>query len=318
MTLSKETLDAFSTVLQQTANALIVTHEFPDMDAVGSSLALYHQLKERGIEARVWIPQGLGPDFAFLPARDKIVRAYPFDIGFDTVFALDASHASRIREFQTIPTEGIAFVNIDHHPDNSHFGQLNIVENISSVGELLYHLFTDLGWGISKEVGTCLYAAMSFDTGRFAYSNVTADTHLAVAACIQAGADSYHVFQSMEENKTLEDMALMKLALERLVVNKMYKFAYTSVPLGSPQGTVKIIDVIRQIGFVDVVMAFQELEKNRVKINLRSKRNVDVSAFANGFGGGGHKMASGIVMPGNLDTVITTITNAYIEYLLTL
>ena len=317
MLLSKEKLEALSAVLQQTVNALIVTHEFPDMDAVGSSLALYHQLKARGIQARVWIPQGLGPDFAFLPGRDKIERSYPFDIGFDTVFALDASHASRVREFSTIPTEGIAIVNIDHHPDNSQFGHLNIVEDISSVGELLYTLFTDLNWDISKDIATCLYAAISFDTGRFAYSNVSAHTHEAAAKCIKCGADSYHIFQSTEENKTVDDLALMRLAIERLVINKHNKFAYTSIPLGSPQGTIKIIDVIRQLGVIDVAIAFQELEKHRVKINLRSKGNIDVSAFANGYGGGGHKKASGIVMPGNLDAVISKITEDYIDYLLT-
>ena len=317
MRLNKEKLDAFKGILSQTANALIVTHEFPDMDAVGSSLALHFQLKMQGIESRVWIPQGLGPDFAFLPSRDKIVRPYPYDIGFDTVFALDASHASRIRDFQAIPTQGLTLVNIDHHPDNSHFGQLNIVEDISSVGELLYTLFTDLGWSISKEIATCIYAAMSFDTGRFAYSNVTAQTLKAAAACVENGADSYHIFQSTEENKTLEDLALMRLAIERLVVDKPYKYAYTSLPLGAPQGTIKIIDVIRQIGLVDVVMAFQEIENNRVKVNLRSKKDVDVSAFANYFGGGGHKKASGIVMPGNLETVITKITDAFKDYLQT-
>lgn len=315
MSLNNEKALAFLDAVKQTSHALIVTHEFPDMDAVGSSLALYHQLKQRGIEVRVWIPQGLGPDFSFLPARDKIVRAYPFDIGFDTVFALDASNEQRIREFSAVPRQGIQIVNIDHHPDNSNFGQINIVEHISSVGELLFALFAQIGWDISKDVATCLYAAMSFDTGRFAYSNVTAQTLSAAAACIQKGADSYHIFQSMEENKTVDDLALMRIAIERLVVDKPNRFAYTSIPFGSPQGTVKIIDVIRQLGVVDVVMAFQEMENNKVKVNLRSKKSVDVSAFANYFGGGGHKMASGIVMAGNLEIVISKITDAFKEYL---
>lgn len=318
MNLSKEKTAAFLEVISHTSHALIVTHEYPDMDAVGSSLALYLQLKARGIEARVWIPQGLGPDFAFLPSRDKIVRQYPFDIGFDTVFVLDASQASRVREFNAVPTEGLQVVNIDHHPDNSHFGHINIVEHISSVGELLFCLFAEIGWSLTKEIATCLYAAMSFDTGRFAYSNVTANTLNAAATCIQKGADSYHVFQSMEENKTVDDLALIRLAIENLVVDKVSRFAYTSIPLGAPQGTIKIIDVIRQLGQVDVVMAFQEMENNKVKINLRSKKHVDVSVFANYFGGGGHKMASGIVMPGNLGAVIPKITEAYREYLKTL
>lgn len=318
MNLSKEKTSAFLEVVKQTSHALIVTHEYPDMDAVGSSLALYLQLKARGVEARVWIPQGLGPDFTFLPSREKIVRQYPFDIGFDTVFVLDASHASRVREFNTIPTEGLQLVNIDHHPDNSNFGHINIVETISSVGELLFCLFADLGWELTKETATCLYAAMSFDTGRFAYSNVTANTMNAAATCIKKGADSYHIFQSMEENKTVDDLALIRLAIENLVVDKVLRFAYTSIPLGAPQGTIKIIDMIRQLGHVEVVMAFQEMESNKVKINLRSKKNIDVSIFANYFGGGGHRMASGIVMAGNLQVVISKITEAYREYLKTL
>ncbi len=297
MLISPDYLADIQDHLSRAKKILIVTHEFPDIDAIGSSLALYHQLLKQGYQVKVWSAQPLNHIFSFLPAVHNVVNDYPRDYEYDTVFVLDASHFSRVRHNHKIPVDEKTIINIDHHSDNSHFGDANLVLDISSVGELLYHLFKGMYWDITKEIATCLYAAISFDTGRFAYSNTTAITLAAASDLVTLGASSYKIFQEMDENKKKADFDLMKLGFENCITLDEHGIAYMKIP--SQRGTdstIKLIDVIRQLSGYKVVLVFQEVDKKKVKVNLRSKSTFDVSAFAQRFGGGGHIMASGIFM----------------------
>jgi bifunctional oligoribonuclease and PAP phosphatase NrnA len=302
--------------LSRAKKILIVTHEFPDLDAIGSSLALYHQLLRQGYKVKVWTAQPLNHTFNFLPAVHNIVHAYPREYDYDTVCVLDASHFSRVRHHHKIPVDEKTIINIDHHSDNSNFGDANLVLDISSVGELLYHLFKAMEWVITKEMAVCLYAAISFDTGRFAYSNTTADTLLTASELVKIGACSYTIFQSMDENKTKADFDLMKLGFENCITLDDYGIAYMKIPSQrESKATIKLIDIIRQLYGYKVVLVFQEVDKKKVKVNLRSKSTFDVSAFAQRFGGGGHIMASGIFMEESIEDAETMIIEALKEAL---
>jgi bifunctional oligoribonuclease and PAP phosphatase NrnA len=300
--------------LSRAKKILIVTHEFPDIDAIGSSLALYHQLLIQGYKVKIWTAQPLNHTFDFLPAVHNIVHPYPKDFDYDTVCVLDSSHFTRVRHHHKIPADDKTIINIDHHSDNSHFGDANLVLDISSVGELLFHLFKGMDWTITPEMATCLYAAISFDTGRFAYSNTKTETLLAASELIQAGANSYKIFQAMDENKNKADFDLMKLGFENCTTLDDCGIAYIKIPSQrDSESTIKLIDVIRQLGGYKVVLVFQEVDRKKVKVNLRSKSDFDVSAFAQRFGGGGHIMASGIFMEESLEDAEKMIIDALRE-----
>jgi phosphoesterase RecJ-like protein len=310
MEFAQDQLSQFSSAITNSKKVLIVTHEFPDLDAIGSSLGLYHYLKDAGKEVTIWTAQTLDSTFDFLPGVETIQHTLPPSLKYDTLFVLDASHLNRVRGYKHLKTDLAHVVNIDHHPDNSLFGDVNIMHTVSSVGELLYWLFHRSGIDISQDMATCLYAAISFDTGRFAYSSVTADTHLVGSALISAGAEPYPIFQKMDENKSVVDFELIRLGIERLVSLKDDGIVFTTLPKNSPDARVKMIDVIRQLDGFDVVLVFQELDSSNVKVNLRSKTDFDVSAFAQQFGGGGHKKASGIFTSGALMDVVNKIIPA--------
>lgn len=310
MEFSQEQLTQFNTAIANSKKVLIVTHEFPDLDAIGSSLGLFHYLESLSKEVVVWTAQTLDSTFAFLPGIQNIQHIYPSDFKYDTLFVLDASHLTRVRGYQQLNTDSAHIVNIDHHPDNSLFGHVNIMHTLSSVGELLYWLFKRSSIDISEDMATCLYAALSFDTGRFAYSSVTSDTHLAASHLVGSGAKPYPIFQKMDENKSVVDFELIRLGIERLVSLPNDGIVFTTLPKDSPDSKIKMIDVIRQLEGYDVVLVFQELDSNNVKVNLRSKSRFDVSAFAQQFGGGGHKMASGIFTHGALMDVVNKIIPA--------
>lgn len=315
--LSTTEVNALFDHLPRCKKALIVTHQFPDMDAIGSCLGLYEYLVSRGVEVRVWSAQELGRDFKFLKYSSNIVSAYPSEFKFDTLFVLDSSHLSRVRHHHLIKYDPstVTVINIDHHPDNSLFGDINIVTPISSVGEIITRLLTTLNATFTPTMATALYAAISFDTGRFAHNNVTSQTLKMAANLLDAGADNFEITQCIDENKSPEDFQLVRLAIENLVCNPDLGYVYTSIPNMYSENHFKVIDFIRLLGGFDIFIVFQEIGNRRVKVNLRSKVDFDVSDFAQKFGGGGHKRASGILMEGSLKDIQKAILDDLAEIL---
>ncbi len=280
---------------------LIITHKDPDFDAIGSSLALYLQLKTLGREVQIWCADKLDLMYHILPSWTAIRSEIPDH--FDTVIALDCSHLNRVREIGKINRKDITLINIDHHSDNDRFGDINFVEHISSVGEYLYFIFQGLGWPLNPDVASCLYAAIIFDTGRFLYSSVTPQTFEAAARLLEAGAHAYDLSEHIFENLSPKAFEIIKIALDRMVVNPSLGYAYTVIPVSAPHVSFKVIDFIRQLGTVPVFFVIQEYENGEIKVNLRSKNDFNVSEFAALFGGGGHKNASGITLRGNLKEI---------------
>ena len=293
---------------------LIVSHQFPDFDAIGSSLALQIALESMGKEVLTW-SAGMSPaPFLFLPKSETIQTTVPESYDFDTLFVLDSTDLGRVDSIDVLPiSENVRVINIDHHVDNTHFGDLNIVMTISSVGELLSHLFDAMAIPISTDMATCLYAAICFDTGRFAHSNVTAETMSACARLIQKGAQPSKIVQEMEETKTSDDFECLRKGLSRLIIRDT--LAFTSLPRSSTKSAIKLVDYLRLLKTPDTFIVFQELSGKRVKINLRTRTAFNLSEFAARFGGGGHKKASGILYKGLLDPTIQKITRALEEAL---
>ncbi len=296
MSLNSKQLNSFEESVERCETALIVCHEFPDIDAIGSCLALKEQLEKQGKTAKIWVHQKIESSLEFLPNCNQIDKKYPSQYLYDTIYVLDCSFLSRVAQYQKLKADpdSIHIVNIDHHPDNGNFGQTNIVTHLSSVGETLATLFYDLGWEITPTMANCLYAAISFDTGRFAFSNTTEKTLHIAAKLVKDGASPYFVSQAMDENKSIEDFQVIKVALDNLTMDPELKLGYTIIPKNAPKSSIVIIDVIRQLKECQICVVFKEVNSNLVKINLRSKTDFDVSVFAQKFQGGGHKKASGI------------------------
>ncbi len=290
---------------------LIVTHQFPDVDAIGSCLALYLQLKKQGIPAKVWSADFTPKDFKFLPDFKDIVTEFPKSFSFSTLCVLDCSSLQRVKNHSIIPIkDDTTIVNIDHHIDNSKFGHINFVQDISSVGELLTCIFKEFNWNVTADIATCLYAAISFDTGRFLYSNSTSQTFSLVSSLLNSGARSFQTNIAMYEDVCGDTFNYIKIGLDNLIINEKLGYCYTFLSKESPKVNYKMIDFIRQLGNIDVFLVFSELDTNLTKISLRSKQFFDVSTFSHQFGGGGHARASGISMNGSASKIIEKICTA--------
>ena len=284
--------------IDQSKRILITAHRYPDTDAAGSCLSLAEALKKQNKEVIVWLADGIHDSFSFLPYIDSIERKFPKDFKFDLLFVLDCSDLNRVNKYELIEDieRPYTTINIDHHSDNTYFGDINIVQDISSVGELLFTGFKALNWEINKEIAICLYSAISFDTGRFAYSSVTTKTMTTAAELIEKGASPAIITRALDETRTVTDLELIKLAIDNLVTNDEKKYAYTIIPKHAPKGKIKLIDFIRKLKNYEVFIVFQELKPYVTKVNLRSKEYFNVAEFASQYGGGGHIHAAGILI----------------------
>jgi phosphoesterase RecJ-like protein len=289
--------------LLNASRVLILTHQQPDADAIGSAIAWALQLEAQGISSYIWAAEKLYDLFDYMPSVSLVQNALPKFNDFDTLLVVDCSSASRIKDFDLLNLDlnGMTVINIDHHPDNDYFGNVNIVELISSVGELSSVLFSMLNWTITPDIATCLYAALLFDTGCFTNTNVTPQTFRLSATLLEQGARAMYVTEQMFESFSPASFETLRVGLERLIIRDGY--AYSTLTKEIFEGPVKLIDFIRKLSGIQVAIVFREMENDIIKVNLRSKTLFSVSKFASLFGGGGHHRAAGIMLQGPLQDI---------------
>jgi phosphoesterase RecJ-like protein len=242
-------------------------------------------------------------EYRFLPLEEVFHEA-PADMADRTVVFLDCGNIDRMPvSFLTDGSNDV--INIDHHHDNTRFGDLNLVDvEASCTAEIVYDLALLLDAKITPAIASALYVGLITDTGKFMYENTNAHTHRVAAALIDAGVDVDDTYRRLYENVPLEKLRLVARALEgirlhcgdRLAVSNITAADYEATGAGEEM-TEGVIDHLRSIHGVKVAVVIRDLgSRGRAarKVSLRaSEGDVDVSAFARKHGGGGHKRAAG-------------------------
>lgn len=292
--------------IQKAKSVLIVTHTDPDGDAIGSALAMCLALKGKGKKVTTYCRDRVPEIYKFLPQSSKIKHA----LGrgkFDIAVAVDCGGENRVGKGIHLGSLAGTVINIDHHPDNTKFGDINLIKNISSVSEILFRLFREMGVKITKEIAACLYAGIMTDTGNFRYDYTTAETFDTAAFLARAGADISRIAMAVYESKTQSSVKVLGAAMYRLETSKSGKVAWTVLPrklmdsIGAKsEDLTGIVDQIRSIKGVEVAVLFRE-EDDGIKVNFRSKYKVNVSVIAKKLGGGGHIRASGAILDVKLE-----------------
>src|SRR5919201_812224 len=181
---------------------LLITHENPDGDALGSILATKLALDQLGKDSVMYLygDAPLPAEYAFMPLGE-LRRQLPDDAAERVLVALDCANATRIAPEPTLLEHVPLVVNIDHHHDNTRFGDVNlIVPTASSTGEVLRDIFRELGVELTSAIAEPLYIALVTDTGRFQYTNTTPKALRLAAELVEAGADVHRVFQGVYES----------------------------------------------------------------------------------------------------------------------
>jgi phosphoesterase RecJ-like protein len=299
-------MQAVVAALRDNERFLVASHENPDGDALGSMLALHVGLRQLGKESAMFVP-GQAPlpgEYTFLEL-DGVHREPPADHAERVLVAVDCAKEERLGADPSLLAEAQFTVDIDHHHDNTRFGDANlIVPDASSTGEILADVLAELGVELTPEIAEPLYVALVTDTGRFQYANTSPKALRLAADLIEAGADWHKVFQTVYETVQFAKLKLLARALERaevhaggrLVISHLRKADFAEVGAVEPYSE-GIIDYLRAVeGAMVAALIRQPPGGNgpRHRVSLRaSVDEIDVSVIARKSGGGGHPQAAG-------------------------
>jgi phosphoesterase RecJ-like protein len=308
-------LEQVARAIAEADDWLIVTHERPDGDAIGSALAMAHILRGLGKRWTFVVGERLPVRFSYLPLFASAVVAPDGQRTFEHVIALDCADPGRFEAVRAYLHPEARIVNIDHHRTNPRYGVAAWVdERAAATCELVYHVAHKLGLPMAADLATCLYTGLLTDTGGFVQPNTSREVHQIAAELIAAGVRPYDVAERALESRTRQQMELLKMALANLSVSEDGLVASLFVTrqmlesAGADEDDVEgLVTFARSIDTVEVGLLFRETPDGRVKVSLRSKRKVDVSRVAQQFGGGGHERASGCTLEGPLNTAMTAV-----------
>lgn len=299
-------LAAVAEALRGREKFLVTTHENPDGDALGSLLAMHLALRSLGKDTAMYLAGAgqLPSEYAFM-RLGELSRQLPADAGERTLVAVDCANESRLGPDPEILSHSPYVVNIDHHHDNTRFGDVDlVVAGASSTGEVLADLFELLGVEVTPDIAEALYVAVVTDTGRFQYTNTTPKAMRLAASLIEHGADVHRVFQGVYESVEFSKLKLLARALDhaqvyeggRVVVSYLARDDFEKVAAPEPYAE-GIIDYLRAVEGADMSVLIREPPRHdgpARRVSLRaSVDEVDVSAIARKSGGGGHRQAAG-------------------------
>jgi phosphoesterase RecJ-like protein len=288
---------------------IVVTHENPDGDALGSLIATQEILSALGYDCLMFIDASdlpLPQEYRFF-ALPGLVQAPPEDLEERTIVFLDCGNLER-NPAEAFRRPGAHTVNIDHHHDNTRFGTVNyVLPEASCTAEIVWDLMYGLGVDPTRSIAEALYVGLITDTGRFMYENTGPRAHVMAADLIEAGVDVHEIYRRVYEGVPYGKLALLARGLAkvhryddgRLTVTELdaQDFADSGAEESYSEG---VIDHLRAVEGTAVAALIRERAGNHNddgrarKVSLRaSDDRVDVSAIARVQGGGGHRQAAG-------------------------
>lgn len=300
---------AFSAVagwLVSRRQLLMLTHERPDGDALGSLLGWCRILADSGRTVTGFLRQPIAPRFSFLPGGDWLCLGQsPQNQTFDGVICLDSTSWERTDRPAGLPA-GLPLLVLDHHADNQRFGAVNcVLPDMAATAQLLARLARFCALPLGADAASCLLTGMAMDTGGFHFANVKAEVLRDAAFLLDAGADYAKVMEALFFREPLGRRRLAARLLERAVFACDGRFVYSvlqpewftelGVAVADTEG---LIDALRVIDSVEIACVLQP-EPGAVRLSLRGRSLAHpVSDIAHELGGGGHPLAAGVKLPG--------------------
>jgi phosphoesterase RecJ-like protein len=300
-------------VLRQGERFLVCSHSRPDGDAVGSMLAMGMLIEKLGKRADLVAADRVPDIYRGLPGADAICFAIRVHGPYDAVIVLECDGAERTG---LLGLESFYLLNIDHHSTGRNFGDLNwIDQQAASVGELVHRVIKASGVEVTPAMAACLYTTVLTDTCGFCHGNTSAATFALAGHLVEAGADPIRIARDVYFSTAPSKLLLLGAALSSL--KREGRLAWLSV---SHQDMVRtcaadedcegIVNYAVSIAGVEAAAFLRELPEGRIRVSLRSKGAVDVSAIAGRLGGGGHENAAGATLDGPLPRALEEILAA--------
>src|SRR5258706_7066982 len=300
--LMSDACQQISGLLRSQNTFLVLPPYRPDGDAVGSQLSLLLLLQDLGKTVEAWNDDEVPAKFRFLPHADQITRPPVEPKDFDVVIAIDTSTWQRVGSAAQRIRNKKHFINIDHHVSNEKFAEINwIAPEAPAAGQIAYDLIDRGGFKLTKEIATCLFAAISTDTGSFSYTGTTSESLRVAAKLVDTGINVGESCRQVYESYPYARLMLLQKALAQLQLADQKRIAYTWVTVemfeesgAKREDTEGLIDYARAIEGVIVALLFEEMsEAGKFRISLRSKHpKIDVNSVAPHFRCGRHLQAA--------------------------
>ena len=303
------TLDEILKQIQKAEKIVILTHESPDGDAVGSSLAMKLIIEKLEKTADVIIPE-YSRLFNFLPSAEEIMTDSKIK-NYDLAISVDCATLKRMAKKEYFENAKSTIV-IDHHGSNTMYGDLNYVNPASpACCEVLAGMLKYYEIDITKDIGTCLMTGIITDTGGFRHVGITPETFEFTADLIRLGVDVPDIYKRTLNTKTRANFELSKKVMERMEILEDGKVTFTYMnkkdeeEVGAEPGDHEgLVEIGRDIEGIEVSIFIRQKENEEAyKISMRSGNKVNVSDICFLFGGGGHPRAAGALIQGNVEQV---------------
>jgi phosphoesterase RecJ-like protein len=316
-----ESIGRAAQVLGEAPSVALACHLNPDPDALGSMLGLAGYLAARGKDVVCswgdqplmrprWLPS-LGGDGWIVEAKD-----FPSDPPL--MVALDTASADRLGKLSANAERAGETIVVDHHRTNPGFGSILVLDPLaSSTAELVFRILERMGGEIPDGAAACLYAGIVTDTGRFQYEATTPETLRVAAELRKHRFDHARLGQVLFEDGSLGSIRVSGVAVERAVLVPEANLLWTYVlqsdleRAGIAMGeTDDLIDLVRTAREADVTCVIKQQRDGLFKVSLRSKGATDVGSVAQGFGGGGHRLAAGYTSHVGLEDTVEALVGA--------
>lgn len=304
------TLDEILNQIKNAESIVVVTHQTPDGDAVGSSLAMKLALESIGKNPDVIIPE-VPSVYDFLPGREDIKASSDIE-KYELAISVDCATEMRIDGKEYFENAKHTIV-IDHHGSNTMYGDFNYVNPVSpACCDILAGVFDYYNINITKDIGTCLLTGIITDTGGFKYPSTTAETFEFAAELLRKGVNVSEIYKRTMDTMSRATFELTKRVMERMEILENGKVAFTYITKqdvnevdAKPGDHEGLVNIGRNLDGIEVSIFIRQNEENKdeYRVSMRTNGDINASDICLMFGGGGHPRAAGATVEGTVEEV---------------
>lgn len=296
--------------LQNANSILLCTHAQPDGDAIGSTLAMGLGMRSLGKQVTLLDTDPVPGHMRFLPGAETFVQPEAVQgKAFDAALAIDTATVELLGASKDAFFAAPVTLIMDHHPDNSRYAGTSLVDGkASAAGCVVRRCLKALNIPLTKEIAACLYCAISTDTGNFRFQNTNPEAFSIMAELMETGFDLPAAARPLHQLREEPNARLLGRALNSLKIFAGGKCACMRLTQKDyqaaqalPEHNSNIVNYALDIPGVEMAFLAEEREDGIVKASLRAVSPWNVAEIARTFGGGGHKLAAGLRLPGTLD-----------------
>ncbi len=305
MQMNDRVIDTIIESFENATNVFVAAHEDPDGDSLGSQLVMYDFFRSLGKNVAIRNQGRIPTRYANINGIENVrTDSSGLDFVPDLALILESTTLERVGKVKDLIPSGCRIINIDHHPGNSLYGDINLVnEGASSVAEVIHGILKQAGFVFTRQAAEWLYTGILTDTGRFHFSSTTPESLRICAEMIEAGVDPRVMTDRIYFSKSQQQMQVIGevISSAEVVLDGRLCALTLSKEMLEQRGLdfadfEGIVDYSMYLSSVTIGALFKSVSDDATKVSLRSRSVFDVSEIARRFGGGGHTNAAGAMI----------------------